>query len=78
MCKHKVQPDSVGPLTRREREVVALIGKGLTNRQIAQKLVIEECTVENHVHRIMRKLGFTTRVQIARYAWEHGIEPEIS
>src|SRR6266508_5544221 len=72
-CKHKMQPGRVGPLTSRQCEVVALIGEGFTNSQIADELVIRECTVENHTHAIFRNLRLKTRTQVARYAWEHGI-----
>jgi DNA-binding CsgD family transcriptional regulator len=56
-----------GPLTAREQEVAALVARGLTNRGIAQALVISERTAQNHVQHILTKLGFTTRSQIA--AW---------
>ncbi|MFF1870289.1 ATP-binding protein [Kitasatospora herbaricolor] len=56
------------PLTRRESEVVALIAVGLTNREIAARLVVSPRTAESHVARILNKLGFTTRTQIA--AWQ--------
>ncbi|TQK50757.1 putative ATPase [Streptomyces sp. SLBN-118] len=55
------------PLTRREREVAALIAQGLSNKQIATKLVISPRTAEGHVEHILVKLGFTSRAQIA--AW---------
>jgi DNA-binding CsgD family transcriptional regulator len=54
-------------LSPREAEVAALVAEGLTNRQIAQRLVISERTAQNHVQHILTKLGFTTRSQIA--AW---------
>ncbi len=54
-------------LSRREREVAQLVAKGLTNRQIADRLFISERTAEGHVERIRNKLGFNTRSQIA--AW---------
>jgi DNA-binding CsgD family transcriptional regulator len=54
-------------LSAREAEVARLVAEGLTNRQIAQRLVISERTAENHVQHILTKLGFTTRSQIA--AW---------
>ena len=53
-------------LTPREREVAALLRRGLTNRQIAEQLVIGERTVETHVERILRKLGLSSRVQVGR------------
>jgi ATP/maltotriose-dependent transcriptional regulator MalT len=54
-------------LTSREREVAALIAEGLTNREIAGRLVITERTAEGHVQNILNKLGFNSRTQIA--AW---------
>ena len=51
-------------LTAREREVALLIGRGLTNRQIAHELSISKHTVANHVHRILKKLGLSSRVQL--------------
>ncbi|HSR23245.1 MAG TPA: LuxR C-terminal-related transcriptional regulator, partial [Candidatus Eisenbacteria bacterium] len=54
-----------GPLSRREREVAALVAQGLTNRQIADRLVIAERTVEGHLERIRGKLALHSRTQIA-------------
>lgn len=54
-------------LTRREREVAILVSNGLTNRQVASKLSISEWTVVNHMRQIMRKLGFSSRVQVASW-----------
>jgi DNA-binding NarL/FixJ family response regulator len=54
-------------LSAREAEVAMLVAEGLTNRQIAERLVISERTAENHVQHILTKLGFSTRSQIA--AW---------
>lgn len=76
VCKYqmnKVERPAPNVLTPREYEVVALIAEGLTSRQIASELVIQECTVENHSHRILTKLNLTTRTQVARFAWENGI-----
>jgi predicted ATPase/DNA-binding CsgD family transcriptional regulator len=58
------QPES-SPLTRREQQVAALIAEGLTNKQIAARLVISQRTAEAHVEHILTKLGFTCRAQIA-------------
>jgi predicted ATPase/DNA-binding CsgD family transcriptional regulator len=58
---------STEPLTRREVEVAALIEGGLSNREIAQRLIIAKRTADGHVERILAKLGFTSRAQIA--AW---------
>jgi predicted ATPase/DNA-binding SARP family transcriptional activator/DNA-binding CsgD family transcriptional regulator len=52
-------------LTRREKEVAALVAQGLTNRQIAKELVLSERTVENHVANILKKLGLHSREQVA-------------
>jgi DNA-binding CsgD family transcriptional regulator len=52
-------------LSRREREVADLVAEGLTNREIAERLVISERTAEGHVEQIRNKLGFHTRTQIA-------------
>jgi two-component system OmpR family sensor kinase len=60
-------------LTRRQREVARLIGAGMTNEQIAQQLVITPGTTANHVEGILRRLGVTSRVQIATWATEWGL-----
>lgn len=52
-------------LTRREKEIAELVARGLSNRQIAETLVIAQRTAEGHVENILRKLGFTSRSQIA-------------
>ncbi|WP_354644288.1 response regulator transcription factor [Kitasatospora camelliae] len=52
-------------LTDREREILALIGEGLTNRQIGQRLYLAEKTVKNHISRLLAKLGVERRVQAA-------------
>ncbi len=51
-------------LTRREREVAGLVAEGLTNREIAERLVISRRTVDAHVEHILAKLGFSSRAQI--------------
>lgn len=61
----------VAALSSREAEVAKLVAAGLTNRQIAERLVISERTAQNHVQHILTKLGFTTRSQIA--AWTAGV-----
>ena len=58
-------PSPFSSLTRRERQVADLIAQGLTNKQIAAKLVISQRTVDGHVEHILTKLGFTSRAQIA-------------
>jgi len=59
-----------GGLTEREREVAVLIAQGKSSRVIADELIVSERTIEKHVERIMFKLGFTSRVQIAAWVVE--------
>jgi ATP/maltotriose-dependent transcriptional regulator MalT len=66
---------TVDPLTTRERDVVALLAAGLSNRAIAQALVITEGTAEVHVKHILTKLGMTSRMQAALWATQHGLTP---
>jgi two-component system nitrate/nitrite response regulator NarL len=61
------------PLTRREREVVALVARGRTNLQIADELVISERTVEAHVSNSLGKLNIASRAQLAVWASERGL-----
>jgi DNA-binding CsgD family transcriptional regulator len=60
-------------LSRREREVAALVARGLTNREIARTLYLSERTAENHVQHILIKLGFGARAQIAAWAVSEGV-----
>ncbi|MDH6589658.1 two-component system response regulator DevR [Streptomyces sp. SAI-133] len=59
------EPDTLPGLTEREREILALIGEGLTNRQIGQRLYLAEKTVKNHISRLLAKLGVERRIQAA-------------
>jgi DNA-binding NarL/FixJ family response regulator len=54
-------------LSRREREVAQLLARGLSNREIAGRLYLSERTIDNHVHHILDKLGFDSRVQVATW-----------
>jgi non-specific serine/threonine protein kinase len=63
----------VEALTRREREVAALLGRGLTNRQIAAELVLTEGTANSYVKRVLRRLGLHSRAQVAAWAVQHGL-----
>jgi pimeloyl-ACP methyl ester carboxylesterase/DNA-binding CsgD family transcriptional regulator len=62
-----------GPLSQREQEVATLVALGLSNRQIAEELVIAESTAERHIANILNKLGYHSRTQIATWAVERGL-----
>ena len=64
---------SSSELTSRELDVVRLIARGLSNRQIAQELHLSEKTIKNHVANVFVKLGFTARSQLAVHAVRHGL-----
>ncbi|SDT70073.1 response regulator [Actinoplanes derwentensis] len=63
----------LGNLTARETEVLSLIGGGLSNSQIAGRLVLSEATVKTHVKRLMGKLDLTSRAQAVVVAYERGL-----
>ncbi|WP_028658971.1 response regulator [Nocardioides insulae] len=70
-------PDPGEPhLTDRESEVLKLVAKGLSYRQIAERLVLSHRTVQNHVQNTLRKLQMHNRVELTRYAIEHGLDAE--
>ena len=67
------QPSGLDLLTPREREVLALLAEGLTNRQLADRLFVAEKTVKTHVSAILAKLGLADRTQAALFALRHGV-----
>jgi DNA-binding NarL/FixJ family response regulator len=71
------EPDPDEPqLTERETEVLKLVAKGLSYRQIAERLVLSHRTVQNHVQNTLRKLQMHNRVELTRYALERGLDEE--
>jgi DNA-binding NarL/FixJ family response regulator len=69
----RTAPRSLGGLTDREREVLELIARGCSNREIAGRLRIAELTAKTHVSRVLAKLGVDSRVQAAVVAYETGL-----
>jgi non-specific serine/threonine protein kinase len=63
----KISSAGATTLTRREKEIAQLVSRGLTNKQIAERLVVSVRTAESHVESVRNKLGFQRRAQIA--AW---------
>jgi len=65
----------ISTLTAREREVIRLVAAGIGTRQIAERLFISEKTVRNHLASIYSKLGLSYRLELAVYAYQHGLSP---
>jgi DNA-binding NarL/FixJ family response regulator len=72
-AKEPQTPDSLGELTDREREVVALVAEGLTNEEIAGRLFVSPATAKTHVSRAMGKLRARDRAQLVVIAYESGL-----
>jgi DNA-binding NarL/FixJ family response regulator len=75
---HRVSRRREGPagLTQREVEVLRLLARGLSNKEIAQRLVISPKTVGNHVEHIYAKIGASTRAAAGLFAMRYGLLPE--
>ena len=73
----RLDAEPKGPrLTERETEVLRMVAKGLTSRQVAERLVLSIRTVENHVNNTLAKLQLHSRSQLVRYAIETGLDTE--
>jgi DNA-binding NarL/FixJ family response regulator len=72
-AKEPLALPAIGELTEREREVMGLVGLGLSNDEIAQRLVVSPATAKTHVSRIMIKLGARDRAQLVVFAYESGM-----
>jgi DNA-binding NarL/FixJ family response regulator len=71
--RHRPPPDRLDALTEREREVLALVAQGLSNQEIAERLVISPATAKTHVSRTMMKLHAHDRAQLVVLAYETGL-----
>ena len=69
----KAEDERMAALSAREREVLQLVAQGLTNRQIAERLVIAEATARNHVSHILDRLGMSRRAEAAAFAAQMGL-----
>jgi DNA-binding NarL/FixJ family response regulator len=74
IAQHKDSEPAGPSLTERETEVLRYVAKGLSAKQIAERLSLSHRTVENHIQATFRKLQVANRVELTRYAIEHGLD----
>lgn len=67
------QQNKIDTLTEREREVIGLVGAGLNNRQIAERLFMSETTLRHHLTSIFSKLDVSDRLELILYAYRYGL-----
>jgi two-component system, NarL family, nitrate/nitrite response regulator NarL len=67
------EAEKISLLTHREREIIEVLGEGLNNKQIGEKLFISEATARNHLTSILSKLGLSDRFELAIYSYRHGL-----
>jgi DNA-binding NarL/FixJ family response regulator len=70
------EPEPENDLTARETEILKMVAKGLSYKQIAERLVLSHRTVQNHVQNTLRKLQMHNRVELTRYAIERGLDED--
>jgi DNA-binding NarL/FixJ family response regulator len=70
------EPEPENALTARETEILKMVAKGMSYRQIAERLVLSHRTVQNHVQNTLRKLQLHNRVELTRYVIEQGLEDD--
>jgi DNA-binding NarL/FixJ family response regulator len=70
------EPEPENELTARETEILKMVAKGMSYKQIAERLVLSHRTVQNHVQNTLRKLQMHNRVELTRYAIERGLDDE--